>query len=494
MNPARATRFPWASLPLVVLFTGAALPLLSLIAHIGAQRTLDVSSIIPALAFALSGAAVSACLGGALGLAAGTREMPGRRWTVSLSTVLIAAPPAFWWIGLTRLPVGVGRLSGVVAASVVAGTVLAPITLLLVLAASREIPSTAYEAARLSLGPARRFWSVLLALVRPAFIAGFLLTTIVLLGESEMPFLFGFRTSMTDVVTTFSQTFEAGRTVPIMLPLVFTVLVIALLTVRPLFAVILPPARGGRGVVRKPAGIAGAAAMNVLPIVVALSLGGYARAAFSGAADTWRRLSIDTPTVAVSIAEPVLCAFAAVGLAVLATYPARRSVTVRSLALIGLLLFCVPTAVIAIGWIAVGQVLGGVSIRPGVAYVSRMVGLSVLGFSIAYARLPRSLEHAAQLVPVSSVRRAWTLTLPLVGSSLAATAALAGALVFADRDVASLLLAPGESRLMLNLYLVSANAPSAVVGATALMVFLAGGIVIALAAAGPAVLWLRRRE
>ena len=47
---------------------------------------------------------------------------------------------------------------------------------------------------------------------------------------------------------------------------------------------------------------------------------------------------------------------------------------------------------------------------------------------------------------------------------------------------------------MLNLYLLSANAPSAVIGATALMVFIAGGVVIALAAAGPTALWLRRRE
>jgi ABC-type spermidine/putrescine transport system permease subunit II len=83
--------------------------------------------------------------------------------------------------------------------------------------------------------------------------------------------------------------------------------------------------------------------------------------------------------------------------------------------------------------------------------------------------------------------------LPLLVPSLAATAALTAALIFADRDVASLLLSPGASRLMLNLYLLSANAPSAVVGASALIVFAAGAVVIALAGAGPFVLWLRRR-
>jgi ABC-type Fe3+ transport system permease subunit len=123
-----------------------------------------------------------------------------------------------------------------------------------------------------------------------------------------------------------------------------------------------------------------------------------------------------------------------------------------------------------------------------------MVGLAVLGFLIAYARLPRSLEDAARLVPLSPFWRAWALILPLMTASLAATSALAGALIFADRDVASLLLAPGESRLMLNLYLLAANAPSAVVGVTALIVFLAGGVVIGLAVAGPALLGLRQRD
>ena len=172
----------------------------------------------------------------------------------------------------------------------------------------------------------------------------------------------------------------------------------------------------------------------------------------------------------------------------------RRSPAIRPLTVVGLLLFCVPAAVVAIGWIGIGQALGGISVAPSVAYLSRTIGLPALGFLIAYSRLPRSLDDAARLVPLSPVRRAWALVLPLLVPSLVATAALTAALIFADRDVASLLLPPGASRLMLNLYLLSANAPSAVIGATALVVFVAGAVVIALAGAGPLVLWLRRRE
>jgi iron(III) transport system permease protein len=490
---ARAPLTVLRALPLALLLAASAIPVLFLMGRGTVIAVVDLSSLAQTLTFAVTGAAVAVTVGGTLGAVAGTLDVPGRRWAIGVSAALMAAPPAFWWIGLTRLPLGLGSLHGALSGSGMAGLVLAPITLLLVLAAAREIPSNAYDAARLSLGPVPRVLFVLFPLLRSAAVAGFLLTVVLLLGESEIPFLFGFRTSMTDVVTLFSQTFDAGRTLPVILPLVVTVLVLGLLMMRPLFAVIVPAPSGGRGVVRKPAGVLVTVGMLGLPFMAALSLGGYAWAALSGADGIWRRLSVDTSTVAVSIAEPVLCAFTSVALSVLVAYPLRRAFAIRPLSMIGVLLFCVPTAVAAIGWIAIGQALGGLSIAPAVAYVSRTVGLSVVGFLIAYSRLPPSLEEAARLVPLSPLRRGRTLVLPLLVPSLAASTALTAALIFADRDAASLLLAPGASRLMLNLYLLSANAPSALIGASALIVFAAGAAVVALAGAGPYVLWRQPR-
>ena len=111
-----------------------------------------------------------------------------------------------------------------------------------------------------------------------------------------------------------------------------------------------------------------------------------------------------------------------------------------------------------------------------------------LAFLVAYRRLPPSFEQAAQLVPLPPLRRAWILIMPILAPSVIAGAAATAALIFADRDVTSLLLAPGQSRLMLNLYLLSANAPASIVGMTALVVFAAGAAVIALAAFVPFVL------
>ena len=455
--------------------------------------TIDTSSLWPALEFALIGGAVSTVIGGALGSIAGTVEVPWRRWCVAMSVVLLAAPPAFWWIGFTKLPIGSGAFSGLLWGSVVAGIALAPISLLFVLAATREIPANAYEAARLSLPPARRVWHVLLPLLNPALAAGFLLTAILLLGESEVPFLFGFRTSMTDVVTTFSQTFDATRTAPIVIPLVVAVLMLALTIVIPLFRVLLSTSGANRGVVRKRAHSVVSAALLILPVVLLSAAGGYVLAAIGGDTLIWQRVS-GWSVVAPSIAESVLCSLSALCIGIVVAYPVRRSSVATGFAVVGLLLFCIPTAVTALVWIVLGQALGGVSFPPSVAHVSRLTGLALLGFLVAYSRLPRSLEDAAQLVSLSPPRRAWSLMLPLMRPSFAAIAALTAALVFADRDVASLLLSPGESRTMLNLYLVSANAPSALVGMTALIVLATGAVVIGLSAAVPALVLLRTRD
>jgi hypothetical protein len=87
---------------------------------------------------------------------------------------------------------------------------------------------------------------------------------------------------------------------------------------------------------------------------------------------------------------------------------------------------------------------------------ARTIGLPALGFLIAYSRMPQSLDDAARLVPISPVRRAWRLVLPLVVPSLAATAglkivasgALAGSLL-SDPSPVTVVLTTGRMRYCL---------------------------------------------
>lgn len=479
---------------MTALFGLTTIPLLYLFARItwrGGVR-LDWSSLGPTLVFALGGATVATILGGATGVLLGTREFPGRRCLLALSVLPIAAPPAFWWIGATRWTASWGNASGPIPAAVVAGLALSPVTVLLVFATLRQLPSNLYQAARVALPPATRLFSVLIPLLRSSLVGGFVLTIILLLGESELPFLFSFRTAMTDVVTTFAQTFNVESTVPVIIPLLIVILILGVLAGRPLMHAMLTASRGGHGVSRTPAAFGLMLPFGVPAAYVVAAVSGYAWAVVGAVPTSWLRSPVSAATLAVSVIEPVGSAWSALLLTVIAVYPARRSAVMPAFLWIALVLFCVPAAVFAIGWIGVSQRLGGMPISPIVAYTSRGVALAVLGFGVAYSRLPASLENAADLVPLSAVRRAWTFTLPLTVWSLAASSAMIAALTYADRDVASLLLRPGASRLTLDLYLASANAPSAVVGQLALATLVGAALTVAVAAAGPVAVWGRR--
>jgi iron(III) transport system permease protein len=468
-------------------------PLLFLLVHVsGDAVAIEWSSFGWTLAFAVGGAAVATGTGGAIGMLSGLRNFPGRRGLLALSVVPIAAPPAFWWIGATRMTSAWGNANGPGPAAVVAGLALSPVTLLLVVAALRQTPSNLYEAARVALPPSARFHSVLLPLLGAPLAGGFVLTVILLLGESELPFLFGFRTVMTDVVTTFSQTFDVGKTVPLVIPLLVAILALGFLAGSPITRTVLTSSQGAQGVIRTPASAmlticAAAPAAGLL-----VSIGGYTWAIISAVTSGWPRVPIDASTTVASILEPVSCAWTALMVTLVAVYPARRSGAMSVFLWLALLLFCVPAAIYAIGWLGVGQLLGGLAIPPIVAHTSRAVAVATLGFAVGYARLPTSLEDAAALVRVSAVRRAFVFVLPPIVWSLAAASALVAALTYADRDVASLLLPPGASRLTLNLYLASANAPSSTVGVLALVVLAGAAVSVIVAAAGPALVWGRR--
>jgi iron(III) transport system permease protein len=482
-----------AAAPMGLLLGLASAPLGFVLAHLsGPALTMDWSTLGGTLAFGLGGAGVATTIGGAIGMLSSMREFPGRKQLFALSVVPIAAPPAFWWIGATRLTSAWGNANGPGPAAIVAGLALAPVTLLLVFASVRQMPSTLYEAARVALPPAIRIRSVLIPQLLSPLAGGFLLTVILLLGESELPFLFGFRTVMTDVVTTFSQTFDVGRTVPLVIPLLLLVLVLGGATAGPLIRTILTSSRGAHGIVRAPASAAYTLFAAVPAAYLVLSVSGYASAVVTALPSGRLRLPVDLQTTVVSILEPVGCAWGSLILALVSAYPARQSGAMPAFLQIGLVLFCVPPAIYAIGWLGVGQAFGGVAIPPAVAHTSRAVALSILGFAVGYSRIPRSLEHAASLVRVSPIRRASVFVLPLIVWSLAAAAALAAALTYADRDVGSLLLPPGASRLTLNLYLASANAPSWTVGVLALAVLVCAALTVLLAAVGPALVWSRR--
>lgn len=467
----------------------SAVPLVAIGLRVGpAPGGFDAGAFGNSLAFAGLGALVATLLGSAAALVAGLLEFPFRRPLTAAVVVPLAAPPAFWWIGGSRLPLHSPE-QGLLPAALVAGWALSPVPFLLTLAATREIPRAAWDAARVSLAPLARLVAVLVPMVRSGVTAGFLLVAVLLLGESELPFLFGFRTTTTAIVTEFARTFEVSAVAARAAPLLVTILALGLALKRPLLTALLSAPKGGVGPSRRKLA-ASSLALLALAAPSLLALAGYVGPV--GAAEVRARVeSLRGSVILSSVAEPVGGAWLALLLGGGAAYVLRRSRGLAAFLTAGLLLFCVPAAIWSIGWIELGQSLGGASAPPALAHVARLWGLAAIGLAAARSRLPASLEQAADLVPVSPLARSLRLVLPPLAPSLAAASVLIAALVFSDRDVASLLLPAGSERLMLDLYLLSANAPAAAVGTLAVAVLVAGLAVAVLAALGP---WLLLRR
>ena len=95
----------WALvLPMGILLGLTSVPLVFLFRRFSdASLAIEWSSIGPTLGFAVGGAVVATITGGALGILSSVRTFPGRRGLLALSIVPIAASPAFWWIGATRV-------------------------------------------------------------------------------------------------------------------------------------------------------------------------------------------------------------------------------------------------------------------------------------------------------------------------------------------------------------------------------------------------------
>jgi ABC-type Fe3+ transport system permease subunit len=237
-------------------------------------------------------------------------------------------------------------------------------------------------------------------------------------------------TLTTEVVTSFSQTFDASQVAPIALPLLVCAIALGIAARRPLLGSVLAR-RAGDGLRRTKRHAALLPALLLAwPAVWALV--GYGTGAARGLA-SGRPSPLSRSAVLASIAEPVLCALLVIPISVAAASAARRSRALPPLLGLGLLVFCIPASVLAIGWIGLGAP-SGLQVPPALVHVSRLWPLGAMAFAAATARLPRSLEDAAALAPISPFSRMVRIVLPVLAPSLAAGSVLTAMLVFADRD------------------------------------------------------------
>ena len=269
--------------------------------------------------FAVVGGAIATVVGGAIGVLFSMREFPGRPRTTSDGNCPDRGATCFLVDWRDTPDVRMGQRQRTFRRGR-GGLALAPVTLLFVFAVSARFrPICTSGSSRLSASDSTGV--VLLPLCASSLLGGFVLTVILLLGESEMPFLFGFRTGMTDIVTAFAQTFDVRQTVPHVVPLLLVMLICAGVAGRLLWPVLFASSRGAHGGFARAALCGSLLWAGVPPTAcVAMAMTGYAWALFAAPFIGWSRLMIDPSAIAPSVLEPVGCAWMAMTLTLVAAY------------------------------------------------------------------------------------------------------------------------------------------------------------------------------
>lgn len=98
----RVRRRAVAFVPMTFVTAAAFAPIVALLSRPFSLAAIDWQPVWNTLVFASTGAAVAVVAGAVAGITIGIRDFAGRRLLTASSLVVLAAPPAFWWIGLTR--------------------------------------------------------------------------------------------------------------------------------------------------------------------------------------------------------------------------------------------------------------------------------------------------------------------------------------------------------------------------------------------------------
>src|SRR6266508_6384722 len=106
----------------------SAAPLLMIIVSARGSIRVDGRSLANTVLFACGAAAVAVLLGSFEAIALGMTNLRGRAAANVICVIPLAAPAAFWWLGLQRLgPIAAVAVRGLAGAIAISGIALSPI-------------------------------------------------------------------------------------------------------------------------------------------------------------------------------------------------------------------------------------------------------------------------------------------------------------------------------------------------------------------------------
>ncbi len=445
-----------------------------------------------------------------LGLLFARTDLPLRLWFAALFTVSLLVPPyitAISWFHLVGRGGWVAAWFGAGVAETTSrwlfgfpGTVLVltsaflPIVMLLTMAFARTVDPRLEEAARLVTGERHVLARVTLPLIAPGVLLGSVLVFLLSLAEFGVPMFLRYDVYSVESFTRFAAFYDARAATAAALPL--ALIAILVLGFERLFlrerTYRLQPVTGGKdaltwhlGRLRGPLFVlVGAVALLLvaLPLLVLLvksgSLATYAEA-FTLAGDALLRSLV--------FAGVGATALTVIGFFLGYLIQQRALPLWRSVDTLTVLLFALPSTVIAIGLVSVWN-------RPATAFLYGTPAIIVLGYVAKYAALasrttvsalgliPPSMDEAARIAGAGWFRRIGQIVAPLAGRGLAVAWLLSFLFCLRDLGITMMVYPPGSDTLPVRTFTLMANGPPPLIAA--LSVIMVAVTLVPLGAAG----------
>lgn len=379
---------------------------------------------------------------------------------------------------------------GLTGAALILALAYAPLVTLVTLAALEASEPELVEQALL-LGPAQRAWrSVVLPLAGPGAAAAAGLVFALALVEYGVPALLEFNVYPMEIYAEFSQSGDPLRALLLALPVMISAALLVgcsqwllrrtPLTSRPQGAALLRrlPLPAPESSLAWWAALSLAAAC-LLPLGVLIAQSGSLAVVLNAASLARHDL----------LTTLLLAASAALGAALLALVPAQRLAISDAaspwLWVLFLLPLAIPAPLMGVGLVNLANQVPGHStgLRWALmwaAHVARFAPLALIALVAQFRRREPLLHEQARLFPVSWLRRAWQIDLPLMSSGLRAALAIVFVLSLGEIGATLLVIPPGTGTVALRLYnLLHYGAPASTAGLALSMLGIllaAGGI------------------
>jgi len=441
------------------------------------QRILITQTLFLGVAAASCALAIGLPIGVALGRC-DSRRVAVPRFIMLVPLALPSYVPALAWVLIADTRLDGSWTYSLSATAVVQAFVFYPIVMLAAEAATRSVPQSSEEAARLVASPWRVWVMIMLPLIAPPLAAALLVVFVLSISDFAVPSMLRVRVFTSEVFTAFSAFYDFGLATVMALPLALVGAVAALGAL----AMARRPSAGR--VERGRAGIRWSPRVQELTAVVlwavalsavAIPIGTVALEARSARVAVLDSVSLDAMRngfVWSSAGATAVLMIAAV-LGYWRANAGRRAGHIMEV--IWIMLFAMPGTIAGIGVVGVWNragIMGDIYRTPAsvvIAYVSRFLPIAAVLCAGFFRRVPSAVEEAA-VVGGASWRRAFArVVLPLVAKGLAAVWLVMFILMFGDVSLAILVAPPGESNLAVRAYTLMANSPVPDVAGIALM-------------------------